>query len=295
MDGMSSVPAFSCGYARALRREIIARNQKLARERHLDAVSSYGRDEVVVYTHSAECTHHGNFFPGSYRAIQRNPSWRKRLRKPHSGCRNLPKGAQWNELAACTSSDALLMNIFCNPEALAEGKLQRLMSVDLTARPEFGVRVAASLENDERDRTEVDMRISDLLVEAKLTENDFQSCRPSRVERYRGFCETFDRLRLPRIRGGYASYQLLRSVLAAQACGSRFCVITDARRPDLREQWFRVMQCVREHELRMSCQMLTWQEIADVLPKKLAKWLAEKYGIFAPGIEPRIDAADWYW
>ncbi|HEY3929115.1 MAG TPA: hypothetical protein VGL89_12120 [Candidatus Koribacter sp.] len=290
---MSSFTSIGFGYARALRREIIARNKKFAEERHLASVSGYGKEEVVVY---AACeTEHGNFFPESYAAIIRDAGWRKRLQKPHTGRRNLPKEARWKELDACTSSDALLMNIFCNPQALAEGKLQRLMGVPVEERPEFGVRVAASIENGHRDRTEVDMRVGDVLVEAKLTESDFQCCRPSSVERYRDFCEVFDRLRLPRIEDGYASYQLLRSVLAAQACGSRFCVVVDGRRPDLREQWFAVMQCVRDYELKMRCQVVTWQEIAAVVPRKLADWLGEKYGIYAPGNEPQMDSSEWYW
>ena len=97
------------------------------------------------------------------------------------------------------------------------------------------------------------------------------------------------------IRDSYASYQLLRNVLAARATDSRFCVIADARRPDLREQWFAVMRCVRDYHVRLRCQMLTWQEIAAILPHALRLWLEEKYGIFAPGTEPQYDASEWYW
>ncbi len=42
---------------------------------------------------------------------------------------------------------------------------------------------------------------------------------------------------------GYASYQLIRSVLAAHAAGCSFCVIHDERRPDLREEWFKILVC----------------------------------------------------
>jgi hypothetical protein len=186
------------------------------------------------------------------------------------------------------------MNIFCHPRALAEGKLQRLMSVDLSAGPEFGIRVAAPLVNGHRDRTEVDMRIGDLLVEAKLTESDFQTSSLDAVARYADFAELFQSRALLRdevVQG----YQLIRGVLAAHAANARFCVIADARRPDLREQWFAVMQNISLYNLRMRCQMLTWQEIASVLPGNLQQWLGGKYGIFAPGREPQLDAADWYW
>ena len=89
----------------------------------------------------------------------------------------------------------------------------------------------------------------------------------------------FARRELPRRNGKYEGYQLIRNVLAAQAEGASFCLLADARRPDLREQWFAVMRCVRDAELRTRCKMLTWQELAEVLPERLQDFLGEKYGI----------------
>jgi hypothetical protein len=40
--------------------------------------------------------------------------------------------------------------------------------------PEFGFRARVPLANGKFDRTEVDMRLGDLLIEAKLTESNFQ-------------------------------------------------------------------------------------------------------------------------
>lgn len=293
MTGTS--PFAGAGYAQALRREIIYRNRKLVEGGALAAVSSYGPEQVVVYP--ADGAAHGNFFSESYRAILRAADWRRRLVKPHTAKRHLPKHEddKWRELDSCTSSDALLMNIFCHPETLEDGRLHRLMGVDLDSRPHFGVRVAAPLKNGHRDRTEVDMRFGDLLVEAKLTEADFQSCRPSLVERYDDFENIFDLSLLPRAGEGFAAYQLLRNVLASRAAHARFCVIADGRRPDLREQWFAVMHAVRDHETRLSCRVLTWQEIGAVVPERLRLWLEGKYGIFAPGREPQLDASEWYW
>ena len=77
----------------------------------------------------------------------------------------------------------------------------------------------------------------------------------------------------------YRGYQLIRNVLAAQALECSFCVLLDARRPDLREQWYAVMRCVRPPELRVRCKVLTWQELKGVLPRKLQSFLKEKYGI----------------
>ena len=73
------------------------------------------------------------------------------------------------------------------------------------------------------------MRVGDLLVEAKLTESDFQSARMELIERYRDLEEVFDVAELP-VRGGRVmGYQLIRGTLAAHASGSSFCVLCDAR------------------------------------------------------------------
>ncbi len=82
---------------------------------------------------------------------------------------------------------------------------------------------------------------------------------------------------------GYASYQLIRNVLAAYAADSSFCVIHDERRPDLREEWFQVMAAVRSADLRVRLKALTWQELARLLPDALKEFLDRKYGIVAPG------------
>jgi hypothetical protein len=78
---------------------------------------------------------------------------------------------------------------------------------------------------------------------------------------------------------GFAGYQLIRNVLAAEAAGMRFCVVHDARRPDLREQWFDVMAAVRRAELRVRLTVLTWQELAGTLEEELRAFLEVKYGI----------------
>ena len=61
-----------------------------------------------------------------------------------------------------------------------------------------------------------------------------------------------------------------------------FCVLADARRPDLMDAWHAVMRCVRDTELRTRCQVLTWQELSAVLPRPLQVFLAAKYQISAP-------------
>jgi len=82
---------------------------------------------------------------------------------------------------------------------------------------------------------------------------------------------------------GYASYQLIRGVLAAHTTGCSFCVLHDERRPDLREEWFKVMAAVKNAELRVRLKVLTWQELTALLPAELREFLDLKYGIVPPG------------
>jgi hypothetical protein len=81
---------------------------------------------------------------------------------------------------------------------------------------------------------------------------------------------------------GYAGYQLIRNVLAAYAEGCSFCVVHDGRRPDLREVWFQVMAAVKSAEMRVRLKVITWQELAGLLPEELQQFLDLKYGIVRP-------------
>lgn len=302
-------------------------------------MESYGEDPVVVYEPEAwaDSERHGNFYDAAYAAIVSRPEWAKRLEKAHTGRKGLPQaesGWKWRELDSCMSSDALLMNVFCCPGVADAAAVRRLLGVEGGDGLRFGWKAKVPLRSGLFDRTEVDMRWADLLVEAKLTEGDFQARSAAVVEGYRDFDVVFDREMLPRVevmtvrrrtaaefaeeysqewedtagvtpeeagavaaeyQAGlvaeveahaprevrYRSYQLIRNVLAAYAEGARFCVIADERRPDLKEAWFRVMGAVRDAEVRTRCLMLTWQELAAVVPKGLREFLEVKYGIAA--------------
>jgi hypothetical protein len=272
----------SLPYARLLRSELSGRNLEYAKANALAHQVSIGREPVVCYEAGEDI--HGNFLPATYRAILRNDNWKRRLTKPHTSATQVfvRDGVRRKELDSSTSSDALLMNVFCYPGTLREALVLRLLDVEPGAKVEFGYRARVPLANGQADRTEVDMRLGDLLVEAKLTESDFQKKSSAVVERYRDFREVFEAANLPQSTECYLSYQLIRNVLAAYASGCSFCVIMDERRPDLREQWYAVMRCIRVHDLRMRCRMVTWQELGALVPARLGKFLHDKYGIRAP-------------
>jgi len=183
------------------------------------------------------------------------------------------------ELDTCTSSDALLMNVFCHPGVLRNGKTSAFLGAEPCTSPCFGFKARVPLASGRSDRTEVDLRLGDLLVEAKLTESNFQSSRKEILLAYRDFSEVFDQEHLPQTGDYFLSYQLLRNVLAAQALQCSFCALIDARRPDLAEAWYKVIKCVRPAELRTKLKIATWQEVTQWAPPKLRAFLAVKYGI----------------
>jgi hypothetical protein len=274
-------------YSAALRHELSLRNATYAQAHGLSHVESRGEPPVIVYRRSAADTKHGNFLDASYQAILGEPKWKRRLDKVHTQAASLPQTDEgWKELDSSMSSDALLMNVFCHPEVTASRTVALKLGFDVGEVPKFGFRAEVPLDGERVDRTEVDMKFETLLAESKLTETDFQIQRPAIVESYRDFREVFDQNSLPRLNGQYASYQLIRNVLAAQNLDCSFCVLHDARRPDLREAWFAVMSCVKSVELRTRCKVLTWQELAELLPEELQDFLDHKYGIVPPGCVP---------
>jgi hypothetical protein len=269
-------------FASLLRQELAERARQYAQSQKLSHSLSYGESPVVCFVPDPGRPRHGNFVPESYKAMVSHPPWRKRLDKVHSqDRRSLPTTERgcWRELDSCNSSDALLMNIFCHPKVFRRERALAILGVDTGTAPRFGYRARVPLLGSRFDRTEVDMRLGDLLVEAKLTESDFQRAHKEVLGAYRDFHDAFDAEQLPQTASHFLSYQLLRNVLAAHASGCSFCVLLDARRPDLTAAWYAVMRCVKPVALRTRLQVLTWQELATSLPAPLQAFLKVKYGI----------------
>ena len=274
-------------FASILRHELAARALKYAQSEVLMHSLSYSQLPVVCFAPD-QTLRHGNFTAKSYKAIIANPAWRQRLTKVHTqGHRSLPatERGRWMELDSCMSSDALLMNIFCDGSVLRSAKTIAMLGIEADSTPHFGYKARVPLASGRLDRTEIDMRVGNLLAEAKLTEGDFQIAKKRVLANYRDFQEVFDSAQLPQTEDSYLSYQLLRNVLAAHALRCSFCVFLDARRPDLIEAWYAIMRCVKPIELRTALTVLTWQELSQTLPTQLQTFLATKYGIEAGNSE----------
>ena len=160
----------------ALRCELSHRNS--ARAAGLAAEMSYGPVPSIVYGEN-EAGEHGNFLAASYKRILQQPDWKARLAKVYTGSRFLPRKADRTrrELECANSSDALLMNIFCYPGILCRAAVCSLLGIEPGIHPTFGFRPGIPLKNGAEDRSEMDLKLGKLLVEAKLTEGDFQTAR----------------------------------------------------------------------------------------------------------------------
>jgi hypothetical protein len=191
-----------------LRHELNARSRELARTHNLLHDLSPNDDPILLFGRNPE-GHHGNFHPASWNAICSNPAWLLRLNKPHTAWRRSRALANWSwkELDSASSSDALLMNIFCNPHVFDGTTLRpavaALLGVNPSATPCFGIHPRVPLHPNPKgraltDRTEIDMQLDDLFLEAKLTETGFQNARPSLIHRYRDLDAVFDVAKLPR-------------------------------------------------------------------------------------------------
>ena len=262
----------------ALRYELSHRNQ--ARAARCIAEMSYGPVPSIIYGEN-EAGEHGNFLTASYKRILQQPGWKARLAKVYTGSRFIPRKAdrRRGELECANSSDALLMNIFCYPGILRRAALCSLLGIEPGIQPAFGFKPRIPLKNGGHDRSEVDLKLGNLLIEAKLTEGDFQRARCDLIHRYRDFDAVFDVNRLPMRKEKYCSSQLIRGALAAHAYGASFAVVCDERRQDLIDDCFEVISAVLNAELRCRMSVVTWHELALAMPPKVRIFHVEKYGI----------------
>ncbi len=269
------------GTSGALRRELA----RLNGEAGAGTARQVTRGGVTIY--QPDGAGHGNFLEASYRRICAHPAWFRRLGKAHTSKRqgrvldarsDRPRGEPWRELDSANSSDALLMNLFCYPRVLAGERLPALLGIERGLEPMFGFKPRIALMRGLVDTTEIDMRLGGLMVEAKLTEAVFPAAPLRKVERYRDFNEVFERAELLS-NGQVRSYQMVRGVLAAFALDGAFALVCDARRPEMLAAWEQVVRAVKSLELRARLRVVTWQEIAGVMPVSVQVRLERRYGI----------------
>src|SRR5260370_8497135 len=175
------------------------------------------------------------------------------------------------------------MYIVCCPGVNERKDVCRILGLETGNLPEFGFMPRVPLLSKATERTEIDMKLGNMLFEAKLTEGDFQIQRAELVERYRDLRDVFESRQLPRPIRKYVSYQLILNLLASHTLDLDFCTLIDARRPDLIDDWYGIVRCIRSATIRARCKVLTWQELSVCLPAALQSFLSLKYGILPAG------------
>jgi hypothetical protein len=184
---------------------------------------------------------HGNFHPASYRNIYANPAWARRLRKVH-------------HLAQVLLNEQTAMDGTRLRQQLGRAADEYFLPPAHGCEPGLGympgIAPGIPLRNGRTDRTEIDRKLGELLVEAKLTEAGFQKAPARMIERYRDIDEVFGFRELRKSGDVVFGCQLIRGVLAAHATGGSFCVLCDARRPGLIEGL--AFGYARRQELRLT-------------------------------------------
>jgi len=261
-------------FAENLRKQLSELAGRYAKKYNL--LSGKSRGGVIIFKQGQGKNIHGNFLDSSYDNILGKENWRMRLDKPHPSPPD--RKQEVKELDSCNSSDALLMNIFCHPRIDEWKSLKKLLGLSEIGEPEFGFLAKVKKNTGQDDATEIDMKLDGILIEAKLTEKDFTKKEKRIVESYDNFKEVFNEELLPQSREDYLNYQLIRNILAAYQCNLSFLLVCDARRPDLTRELYLTVRCVRDYHLRVKCNIVFWQEIAQSVGKELRDFLIEKYG-----------------
>jgi hypothetical protein len=224
-----------------------------------------------------------NFHPSSWNVIDKDTFYKNRTIKIHSHFKS-SKPAVY-EMQSSNSSDALAMNIFCYPNIQNCLGLKKLFEVDEITKIDFGFKAKVlklKVGKVYSDKTEVDLLLNDnIICECKLTEEGFTTKNKAEVESYKNFSAVFHMDKLIQNETSYLNYQLIRNILAAYQHKSRFILLSDMRRPDLAKSFYQTVRCIQDKylDLRTNCEIVYWQDIAQVVPKDLKHFLKEKYGI----------------
>jgi hypothetical protein len=224
-----------------------------------------------------------NFHPSSWNEIDNNTFYKKRTIKIHSHFKSIKPAVY--EMQSSNSSDALAMNVFCYPNIQNCLGLKSLFEVDEITKIDFGFKAKVLKIKDgidKPDKTEVDLFLNDnIICECKLTEEGFTIKNKAEVESYKNFSAVFHTDMLIQNETSYLNYQLIRNILAAYQHKSRFILLCDMRRPDLAKSFYQTVRCIQDRflDLRTNCEIVYWQDIAQLVPKDLKHFLKEKYGI----------------
>jgi hypothetical protein len=266
-------------YSKLLRKQLTTLAKQYAEEPGRNYTYNSGLTEIPKSAIILDKTG-DNFTYEAWETIKNNPNYFSRTQKAHSSFdQTNPK----DEMQSSNSSDALLMNIFCDRFMKTSKGILKLLNVGDLSKLTFGYSPGVALMKNGVDKTEIDLFIQDgdkkIFCESKLTETDFVFKPLSEFQRYKDFEAIFDSTKLPVYGEFVANYQLVRNILAAYQFNASFYLFIDARRPDLAKSFYQTLRCVKDIDLRMRCEIFYWQDLAAVAHRDLQEFLKEKYGI----------------
>jgi len=238
-------------------KEIVRENPKL---------KNYEEYETAVIWDSLQM----NFHEKSFECIRKNEDWLKRTQKTHS------KVKYASEMQSSNSSDALLMNIFCYPKIFDWKSVRDLLEITPPTDIVFGWNPDC-FENEKGGKTEIDLKINNIIFEAKLTEDNFQSKDKVTVSNYADFVNVFHTDLLPQTNNEYTTYQLIRNILTAHHKKLDFVLLVDNSRVDLIRDFYDTVNAVKCPNLRKRMSFISWQELIDVCGKELKDYISKKY------------------
>jgi len=212
-----------------------------------------------------------NFNHSSYLNIIKKPKWKPRLLKKHN---HFNDGTL--EMQSSNSSDALLMNIFCYPKFKNWKGPSKLLRINTNKKFEFGWNPNFDNEN-QKHKTEIDLKVGKTIFEAKLTEANFTKKRKEVVESYVDLHTIFEKSLLCHSNGQYTNYQLIRNILTAYKYGLNFTLLIDDRRIDLIKEFIITIKSIKSYDLRKNLNIITWQEIIDTCGEELKSYISKKY------------------
>ena len=102
-----------------------------------------------------------------------------RIQESKGPCQLALEGTGLRPQLRCITHEHLLLS-----GVMASVRVLGMLGIEPPVQPEFGFKPRTPLKNNRRDNTEIDVRLGQLLVEAKLTESDFQSAGFDLISRY---------------------------------------------------------------------------------------------------------------
>lgn len=209
-----------------------------------------------------------SFHPDTYRNIINNKNYVERIKKIH------PKVPSILEMQSSNSSDALLMNFFAHPKIKEWKGVRDLVSISSSDDIEFGWNPVH--ENENNYKTEIDIRIGNSIIEAKLTEEDFKSKKLNVVLRYLDVEKIVD-LQVLTKNDIVSNYQLIRNLITARKYGYKFTLLIDASRIDLLREFYKVKGAIIDKSFAANFNFITWQEMTNCVGDDLKNYITEKY------------------